>query len=107
MGRAVVSYKNIWYRYPTGSYSAICGRGLPRVRLIRLLAYDRWRMNGSQEHLDNLVVHVPITPFGQGFQDMSSATNKVDQFVAERKLCQCDKPILDMCVAGVIIQFAS
>tara|TARA_A100000164_G_C21562557_1_gene610189 strand:+ start:138 stop:443 length:306 start_codon:yes stop_codon:yes gene_type:complete len=54
--------------------------------------------------VDNLGVYVPMTPFGQGFKDMSLATDKVEQFVAERKLCHGDNPILNMCAAGAVIQ---
>ena len=71
---------------------------------LQLLAYDRWRIHDFQRELDNLGVHVPMTPFGQGFKDMSPATDKVEQFVAERKLCHGDNPILNMCAAGAVIQ---
>ena len=70
---------------------------------LQLLAYDRWHIHDFQRELDNLGVHVPMTPFGQGFKDMSPATDKVEQFVAERKLCHGDNPILNMCAAGAVI----
>ena len=45
-----------------------------------------------------------MTLFGQGFKDRSPATDKVEQFVAERKPCHSHNPILNMYAAVAVIK---
>ncbi len=45
-----------------------------------------------------------MQPFGQGFQDMSPAVDKVEQHVAERKLRHGGNPILNMCATRTVAQ---
>lgn len=71
---------------------------------LRMLAYDRWRINDFQRELDAIGVEVPMKPFGQGFRDMAPALDKVEQLVAEHRLCHGDHPVLNMCAAGAVIQ---
>ena len=45
-----------------------------------------------------------MQPFGQGFQDMSPAVDKVEQHVAQRKLRHGGNPILNMCATRTAAQ---
>ena len=45
-----------------------------------------------------------MQPFGQGFKHMTPAVEKLEQFVADRKLRHGNNPILNMCAAGAVIQ---
>jgi phage terminase large subunit-like protein len=54
---------------------------------LHLLAYDRWRISDFKRELDNIGAQIPMQPFGQGFKDMAPAVDKLEQLVAERKLC--------------------
>ena len=71
---------------------------------LQLLAYDRWRINDFKRELDAIGANVPMQPFGQGFRDMAPAVDKLEQLVAERKLCHGSHPILNMNAAGAVTQ---
>ncbi len=71
---------------------------------LQLLAYDRWRIADFERELDNIGAQIPMQPFGQGFNDMAPAADKLEQLVAERKLRPGSNPILEMCAAGAVIQ---
>ena len=71
---------------------------------LQLLAYDRWRINDFKRELDTIGANVPMQPFGQGFRDMAPAVDKLEQLVAERKLCHGSHPILNMNAAGAVTQ---
>lgn len=71
---------------------------------LRMLAYDRWRINDFKRELDAIGADVSMRAFGQGFKDMAPALDKVEQLVAEHKLCHGDNPVLNMCAAGAVIQ---
>ena len=103
MGQSGVFYHYIRVCYTTRGYSAGCG-GVHQEYDLKLLTYDRWRIHDIQRELDNLGAHVPMTPFGQGFKDRSPATDKVEQFVAERKLCHSHNTILNMYAAVAVIK---
>jgi len=68
------------------------------------LAYDRWRINDFQRELDKIGAVVPMKSFGQGFKDMAPAVDKIEQLVAEKKLCHGSHPVMNMCAAGAVIQ---
>ena len=70
---------------------------------LQLLADDRWRIADFKRELDNIGAQILMQPFGQGFKDMASAVDKLEQLVAERKLRQGSNPTLNMCAAGVVI----
>ena len=71
---------------------------------LHLLAYDRWRISDFKRELDNIGAQIPMQPFGQGFKDMAPAVDKLEQLVAERKLCHAGHPLLNMCAAGAVVQ---
>ena len=71
---------------------------------LQIVAYDRWRINDLKRELDNIGAQVPMQPFGQGFRDMAPAVDKLEQLVAEHKLCHGGQPILNMCAAGAVTQ---
>ena len=69
---------------------------------IQLLAYDRWRIHDFQRELDAIGASIPMTPFGQGFKDMSPAVDKLERLVADRKIRHGGNPILNMCAANAV-----
>ena len=71
---------------------------------LQLMAYDRWRIHDLKRELDAIGANVAMQPFGQGFRDMAPAVDKLEQLVAERKLCHGNHPILNMNAAGAIVQ---
>ena len=71
---------------------------------LKLLAFDRWRINDFTRELDKIGATIPMQPHGQGFRDMAPAVDKLERLVAERKLCHGDNPILNMCAASAVTQ---
>ena len=71
---------------------------------LHLLAYDRWRIADFKRELDNIGSQIPMQPFGQGFKDMAPAVDRLEQYVAERKLRHGSNPILNMNAAGAVVQ---
>lgn len=71
---------------------------------LKLLAFDRWRINDFKRELDKIGATIPMQPHGQGFRDMAPAVDKLERLVAERKLCHGDNPILNMCAASAVTQ---
>jgi phage terminase large subunit-like protein len=69
---------------------------------VKMVAYDRWRINDFQRELDAIGAQIPMTPFGQGFKDMAPAVDKLERLVAERKLLHGNNPILNMCAANAV-----
>lgn len=71
---------------------------------LRLLAYDRWRINDFTRELDNIGVQLPMQPFGQGFKDMAPAVDKLERLVVDHKLKHGDNPVMNMCAANAIAE---
>lgn len=71
---------------------------------IQMVAYDRWRINDFQRELDAIGAQIPMSPFGQGFKDMSPAVDKLERLVAERKLCHGGNPVMNMCAANAVAE---
>lgn len=71
---------------------------------IKMLAYDRWRIEDFRRELDAIGAQVPMAPFGQGFKDMAPAVDKLERLVAERKLQHGANPILNMCAANAVAE---
>ncbi len=70
---------------------------------LRLMAYDRWRINLLKLEFEKMGVEIPMAEHGQGFRDMSVAVDKLERLVVEGKLRHGDNPILSMCAANSII----
>ena len=71
---------------------------------LRMLAYDRWRINDFQRELDGLGESVPMRAFGQGFKDMAPALDKVEQLVIQKSLRHGNHPVMNMCAANAVVQ---
>ena len=71
---------------------------------LKMMAYDRWRINDFQRELDAIGAQVPMTPFGQGFKDMAPAVDRLERLIAERKLRHGGHPVLNMCAANAVAE---
>lgn len=69
---------------------------------LRMLGYDRWRIEDFQKELGNLGADIPMTPFGQGYKDMAPAVDLLERLVAERRLRHGANPILTWCAANAV-----
>lgn len=69
---------------------------------LRMLGYDRWRIDTFQRALAELGAEVPMAPFGQGYKDMAPAVDLLERLVAERRLRHGGHPILTWCAANTV-----
>lgn len=69
---------------------------------LRMLGYDRWRIDTFQRALADLGGEVAMAPFGQGYKDMAPAVDLVERLVADRRLRHGGHPILTWCAANAV-----
>jgi phage terminase large subunit-like protein len=67
---------------------------------IKALAYDRWRIEDIKRELDGIGCSVELTPFGQGYKDLSPAVDVLERLVEEGKLHHANHPVLTMAAAN-------
>jgi phage terminase large subunit-like protein len=71
---------------------------------MKVMAYDRWRINDFTRELDAIGVALPMQPFGQGFKDMAPAVDKLERLVAEGKIRHGGNPVLNMCAVNAVAE---
>ena len=69
---------------------------------IQSIQYDRWRIKELEHELDKEGVNLPLTPFGQGYKDMSPATEDLAHAIAERQLRHGSNPVLNWCISNAV-----
>jgi phage terminase large subunit-like protein len=67
---------------------------------IEALAFDRWRVEDLKRELDGIGCNVVLTPFGQGYRDLSPAVDRLEQLIEDGKLRHDSNPVLTMAVAN-------
>lgn len=69
---------------------------------LRLVAYDRWRIDVMKNALDACGLDLPLHPFGQGFKDMSPALDTVEAELASGRVLHGGHPVLTWCASNAI-----
>lgn len=69
---------------------------------LRMVAYDRWRIDVMKKELEAKGVTVPLEPFGQGFKDMSPALDSLEAELANSRVLHGGHPVLTWCAANAI-----
>jgi phage terminase large subunit-like protein len=67
---------------------------------VKMLAFDRWRVEDFRRELSAIGCEVELEPFGQGFKDMAPAVDLFERLAVERKLRHGGHPVLTMCVGN-------
>jgi phage terminase large subunit-like protein len=70
----------------------------------RALGFDRWRIEDLKRELDAIGCDVPLVPFGQGFKEMSPATDELERLCFEGKLRHGGHPVLTYCAANLKLE---
>lgn len=70
---------------------------------LRLVAYDRWRIEDLRRELTTIGADLPLVAHGQGFRDMAPAVDMLERTVAETKLRHAGNPPLTMCAANAVV----
>jgi len=78
---------------------------LSREFEIRVLGYDRWRIDDFKADLDDVDANfpAPLEPFGQGFKDMGPAVEWFAELALTGRLRHAGHPVLTSSVASAII----
>lgn len=61
---------------------------------LRMIGFDRWRIEDFQRALADTGADIPMHPVGQGFKDMGPAVDLLERLVAERRLNHGGHPVL-------------
>ncbi len=85
---------------------------------IKELKFDRWKINDLLSHLHDLGCEtylkdkedppsddaLCIVEHGQGYKDMNSAVEAVEDLIIEQKVKHGNNPVLTMCAANAVVQ---
>ncbi len=69
---------------------------------LRMIGYDRWRIDEFQRALAEIGCEVALEPRGQGFKDMAPAVDLLERCVVERRLKHGSHPVLTWCIANAV-----
>ena len=61
---------------------------------LRLVKFDRWRINDLQRELDRIDCTLPLEPHGQGFRDMTPSLERLEALALDGKLRHGGHPVL-------------
>jgi len=61
---------------------------------IRVIAFDRWRIEDIKRGLAEEGIDVPLEPFGQGYRDMAPAVDWLETLIIQRRLRHGGHPVL-------------
>lgn len=70
---------------------------------VRVIAFDRWRIDVLKAELERMGYELPLEPFGQGFKDMAPALDIVESEISNCTLRHGDNPVLTWCAANAIV----
>jgi len=107
------SGKTIDYRYVAQQVAQIHSEyGIYELR------FDRWRIEDFQRELNDIGIDTYIkgkeeppssealclAPHGQGYKDINSAVEAVEDAVTEKRVRHGNNPVLTMCASNVVVQ---
>lgn len=69
---------------------------------LRMLGFDRWRIDTFQRALEETSAQVPMEPFGQGYKDMAPAVDFLERLIAERRIRHGNHPLLTWNAANCV-----
>jgi len=104
----------LWHK--AGFLEAPAGRAIDKTAIIHRLAelastfdiqgiaYDRWRLEDLKKLLSDEGIDVPITPWGQGFQDMGPAVDCLETAILNRTIKHSRHPVLTWNVSNAVVE---
>lgn len=70
---------------------------------VRVIGFDRWRIDEFKKSLDRLGLELPLKEFGQGFKDMSPAIDALEADLLNGRICHGNHPMGIMCASNAVI----
>jgi phage terminase large subunit-like protein len=86
------------YRYVAERLSELCNE-FP----VKLVAFDRWRIDVLKAELSRMGIELPLAPFGQGFKDCSPAVESLEALLLSGKIRHGSNAVLDMCAENTVV----
>ncbi len=69
---------------------------------IKMVGYDRWRIDDFTSDMADEGIELPLEPYGQGFKDMSPAVEYFVELALSARLRHRGNPVLNACVSNAI-----
>ena len=69
---------------------------------IRVMAYDRWRIEDFKILMEEAELDIKIEPFGQGFKDMDIGIQALEVAILNRDIRHGAHPVMTMCAANAV-----
>lgn len=69
---------------------------------LRGIVFDRWRIDVLKAELARRGLELPLTPFGQGFKDMSPALEALEAELVSRRIRHGGHPVLTWCASNAV-----
>jgi phage terminase large subunit-like protein len=79
------------------------GDELPGIDL-RVVMFDRWRVDTLRRDLERIGVDLPLEPHGQGFKDMAPALDQIETLLIDQKLRHGGHPVLTSNAANAVVE---
>ena len=84
-------------------YVAQCMANIAARCDLRLVKFDRWRINDLERALEQIGAQTPLGPHGQGFKDMSGALDQFEALALNGRLRHGNHPVLTWCASNAIV----
>ncbi len=69
---------------------------------LRMVKFDRWRIDDLKRELDRIDCDLPLEPHGQGFKDMTPALERLEALALDGKLRHGGHPVLAWNAANAV-----
>lgn len=69
---------------------------------VREIAFDRWRIDVLKNEISKLGIELPLSPFGQGFKDMTPAVDALESLLLNGKIRHGNHPVMNMCASNAV-----
>jgi phage terminase large subunit-like protein len=84
-------------------YVAQCLANLAERCDLRMVKFDRWRIEDLKRALEKIGAKVPLDPHGQGYRDMSGALDQFEALALNGRLRHGNHPVLTWCAANAVV----
>lgn len=71
---------------------------------LRIVMFDRWRIDSLKKELEHLGIVLPLHPHGQGFKDMAPALDEIERLLVDGKLRHGMNPVLTANAANAVVE---
>lgn len=70
---------------------------------VKLIAFDRWRIDVFKAEAERAGADFPLVEFGQGFKDIAPAIDHMEELLINYDMAHGMHPVLTMCAANAVV----